>query len=171
MHPLHPRERPQLGWCSSHQPDDAPQGLYCSVATHLKNLACSTLSHRRLVDVDMNKGTVLHPYVWSLGAFWPGLQVRCTGGLVAHQEAPAGRRLARECWSVGCCPSLCHWLDSCTSDSACTSTVPAGSCWAGGGGCGAAQELERSVEPLWLAARNVRPGHGQPPPHRDRCLC
>lgn len=29
----------------------------------------------RLVDVDMNKGTVLHPYVWSLGAFWPGLQV------------------------------------------------------------------------------------------------
>jgi hypothetical protein len=27
-----------------------------------------------LVDVDMNKGTVLHPYVWSLGAFWPGLQ-------------------------------------------------------------------------------------------------
>ncbi|KAL4439416.1 hypothetical protein ABPG77_008745 [Micractinium sp. CCAP 211/92] len=27
-----------------------------------------------LVDVDMQTGSVLHPYVWSLGAFWPGLQ-------------------------------------------------------------------------------------------------
>ncbi|EFN53006.1 hypothetical protein CHLNCDRAFT_7049, partial [Chlorella variabilis] len=28
----------------------------------------------QLVDVDMQAGQVLHPYVWSLGAFWPGLQ-------------------------------------------------------------------------------------------------
>lgn len=41
----------------------------------------------RLVDVDMQTGSVLHPFVWSLAAFWPGLQalagaraLLCAGG-------------------------------------------------------------------------------------------
>jgi hypothetical protein len=28
-----------------------------------------------LMDVHMKSGQLLHAYVWSLGAFWPGLQV------------------------------------------------------------------------------------------------
>ena len=28
-----------------------------------------------LMDVHMGTGQLLHAYVWSLGAFWPGLQV------------------------------------------------------------------------------------------------
>lgn len=49
-------------------------------------------SRCRLVDVDMNKGTVLHPYVWSLGAFWPGLQARGRG---AGGGLGSGRRRGR----------------------------------------------------------------------------
>lgn len=66
---------------------------------HLQQMECPTgiiiassfPTRCRLVDVDMNKGTVLHPYVWSLGAFWPGLQVRGQGTLGPGQRQAVGR--------------------------------------------------------------------------------
>ncbi|KAL4855837.1 Alpha-mannosidase I [Chlorella vulgaris] len=48
--------------------------LYAAAMTNLQ-LDPSWNGHNWLVDVDMHGGQVLHPYVWSLGAFWPGLQV------------------------------------------------------------------------------------------------
>ena len=47
----------------------------CLSLTHGAGCCCLTCRRRRrLVDVHMDGGQVLHPYVWSLGAFWPGLQ-------------------------------------------------------------------------------------------------
>lgn len=65
------RQRPLDG---SHFACPVPTGVPGpQLSRHLADRTCRTAC--RLVDVDMNKGTVLHPYVWSLGAFWPGLQV------------------------------------------------------------------------------------------------
>lgn len=106
----------------------------------------------RLVDVQMDTGQVLHPYVWSLGAFWPGLQalagaprrlagLRCMGG-------PCRALPPRPCPRSGApAPSL-----TAPPRPGPTSAPP---CRPGGRGAGAACQLDRRVAQVWLAARNV----------------
>lgn len=69
-----------LGWRGATSRHMSHHVLTLGLSQHSAAAGCfaaPTLLHphsRRLVDVDMHQGTVLHPYVWSLGAFWPGLQ-------------------------------------------------------------------------------------------------
>ena len=61
----------------------------------------------RLVDVDMQGGSVLHPYIWSLGAFWPGLQAlagkRAAATLAAGAAAGAAAATALPACAAGSC--------------------------------------------------------------------
>ena len=77
--------------CAAHLPTGVLAGMACCLHGHVTKALLAQLattdvhSHVHtlaavngfvwLIDAHMEGGQLLHPYVWSLGAFWPGLQV------------------------------------------------------------------------------------------------